>query len=260
MCLFSGPVTFVANTSIFARRDGDRQVLVYEMSVGFASDVAMILPVPVAPGAGEDALSFVDLEGYPEFFRHLASAFPAEEALALGPSRSRPRAPQPAPLKVHDVGSFEASYVPTANDFARLDLRFRLSEEAWSVLAPRYATWGFAVFKLRGGGLVEGLVGARRAPKLHPMAFSFPSRDPRLFFPTVHVHDGRFHAKATFDHTLYYQHPRAPNGPEIDTFGGDAVSWAKPKQTYAGMLDTTRSVVRRTLRGSQPNVDTWIEL
>lgn len=257
MCLFSGPVTFVANTSIFARRDGDRQLLVYEMSVGFSSDVAMILPLPVAPGAGEEALSFVDLGGYPEFFRHLASAFPAEEVLALGPSRSRSRAPQPAPLKVHDVGSFEASYVPEARDFDRLDRRFRLSEEAWSALAPRYATWGFAVFKLRGGGLVERLVGTSRAPKLHPMAFSFPTREARLFFPTVHVHDGTASPRAAFDHSLYAQCDPLPAGRDGWVPASRPVREVADPARARGLLSSA-PLYRRTLTGTLPNEDQYL--
>ena len=38
------------------------------------------------------------------------------------------------------------------------------------------------------------------------MAFSFPRHDPdRLFFPTVHIHDGHVYSVAQFDHSLYYQ-------------------------------------------------------
>lgn len=255
MCLFSGRVAFVANTSIFARRDGDRQVLVYEMSVGFSSDVAMILPLPVATGAGEDAVSFVDLGGYPEFFRHLAAAFPVEEALAASPGRGVPRAPRPAPLKVHDVGSFEASYVPGARDFDRLDRRFRLSEEAWAALAPRYATWGFAVFKLRGGGPIERLLGTSRAPKLHPMALSFPTREARLFFPTVHVHDGTAPSVAAFDHTLYAQSDAPPAAAQE--------GWVAASRPVREVADPARALgllsgapaYRRTLTGLLPNED-----
>ena len=38
------------------------------------------------------------------------------------------------------------------------------------------------------------------------MAFTFPSamRD-RIFFPTVHIHDGKVHRDAEFDHMLYCQ-------------------------------------------------------
>lgn len=49
---------------------------------------------------------------------------------------------------VHDVGDYQASNVPTARDFDRLDPRFRLSDAVRSG-HPDYRDRGFAVFKLR---------------------------------------------------------------------------------------------------------------
>jgi hypothetical protein len=38
------------------------------------------------------------------------------------------------------------------------------------------------------------------------MAFLFPTAMPdRIFFPTVHIHDGKVHPQAEFDHSLYCQ-------------------------------------------------------
>jgi hypothetical protein len=38
------------------------------------------------------------------------------------------------------------------------------------------------------------------------MALSFPVREGgKLFFPTVHIHDGKVHPTERFDHTLYAQ-------------------------------------------------------
>jgi hypothetical protein len=89
-----------------------------------------------------------------------------------------------------------ASFVPTRHDFSRLDPRFNLPDEVWQAL-PGYYDWGFAVFKLRP---------MSRRTDIHPMAFEFPQRNPdRLFFPTVHVHNGRVEPRATFDHVLYCQ-------------------------------------------------------
>src|SRR4051812_11061808 len=114
------PLTHVAETRIFARVEGGTQWLAYQMRVETPSDVAMILPVPVVPGSGDDALSFIDLSGYDTFFEDLAWLFPtpsgvASELLSL----SAPRAQGPK-LVVHAVGSFEASYVPSRADFSRL--------------------------------------------------------------------------------------------------------------------------------------------
>ncbi len=111
---------------------------------------------------------------------------------------------------------YVASFVPSVADFVRLDPRFRLPEVLFDAV-PHYADYGFAVFQLAPGKVT-----------VHPMALRFPTRDPdRLFFPTVHVHDGRFHAKAKFDHALYFQTPRCTTVQPVMPFGmfeSDAVS------------------------------------
>jgi len=192
MCIFSARISSVANTRIFARGMPDgQQFLVYSMQYEAASDLAMILPLPAPPFPAEDAVRFIDLSGYPRFFDDMAKGFP-EPA-----SRHQIVAAQPAALtalKVHDVGSFEASFVPHQRDFGRLDGRFRLSDRTWKKL-PVYKDYAFAVLKLKPG-----------AVKVHPMSFEFPRRNPgKLFFPTVHIHDGRVEPRASFDHSLYCQ-------------------------------------------------------
>ena len=67
----------VEGTRIFARSLGREQGLVYALDLSVARDVAMILPLPVDPAAGEGGLTFVDLSGYPEFFTDLAVNFEA---------------------------------------------------------------------------------------------------------------------------------------------------------------------------------------
>src|SRR6266850_6458062 len=103
MCIFSRSVDSVLGTNIFARSvNGNRQVLVYSMTLAAADDLAMILPLPVPAGAAEDAVRFINLEGYAEFFSDLEKGFPAGRGLSAGISKG---------LAVHDVGSFEASFV-----------------------------------------------------------------------------------------------------------------------------------------------------
>ncbi len=237
--LFARPV-HVSRTSIFARMvQPGVQALAYSMDLASPREVAMVLPLPVIPGSGEDAVRFVDLSPHPRMFDELRELFevPVMAARKGGFSLSLG---EPQTLVVHEVGSFVASYVPTHADFSRLDPRFRVPEVLFEAM-PEYADYGFAVFQLAAGRMT-----------VHPMAFTFPTRTPdRLYFPTVHVHDGRFHSTAKFDHALYYQHRGGPAGT-------DQVSAMSPDKSYVDLVDLDRPMVRRTLRGRLPNVDTWV--
>ena len=247
--LFARPV-HVSATNILARMlSPGVQALAYGMNLDAREPVAMVLPLPVAPGRGDDAVAFVDLSAEPQMFVHLASMFDIMQPLARKggfafPSRAMPM------LVVHKVGAFVASYVPTRADFTRLGPRFRLPDVLFDAV-PHYADYGFAVFQLEPGKVT-----------VHPMAMTFPTRDPnQLYFPTVHVHDGRFHATAKFDHALYYQTPRrtqrADNMP-LEGFEGDVVAWGTPSKDYAGLVVPQQAMIRRTLRGKLANADTWI--
>src|SRR6266566_7558937 len=193
MCCFSQPVRSVHSTNIFARpADERRQFLVYSMTLDARKELAMILPLPVKTPADENDVEFIDLQGYPNFFTDLEQGFPSgRHGATLGKSAS-PATDET--LRVLQVGSFEASFVPTITDFSRLDERFRLPQHVWDKL-PGYKTYGFAVFKLKPGAMT-----------IHPMAFSFPRQNTNaLFFLTVHIHDGKVHSKAGFDHNLFCQ-------------------------------------------------------
>ena len=198
----ASPGVRVAETRIFGRVDAGIQSLAYSLSITTPADVAMVLPLPVLPGSGESALCFVDLSGYSKFFADV-DALVAPPLLMPAAKRggfSFGVTPKPR-LIVHDVGAFEASFVPSIADFDRLDARFRLPEQLWDA-RPEYRDFGFAVFKLKKG----------KKQSIHTMAMQFPAREPAtVFFPTLHVHDGTLRARASFDHELYYQ---APGGAE----------------------------------------------
>jgi hypothetical protein len=249
MCCFSGNIREVSGTSIFVRPDGERQVLAYQMHLSSAEDVAMILPLPIVPGRGEQAVELVDLSEAPQLFDELASCFPAPPlprgVLALGVAGRGPT------LAVHEVGAYDASFVPRVADFSRLDPRFRIPEAVLGRV-PAYADYGFAVFKLRSG-----------EAEVHPLGLRFATRSPeRLFFPTVHVHHGAVPDLASFDHTLYLQAP-----------AGKPADWEEAPRPVAVSLgnflvrDPTRGLVARDWRlfrlrisGMHPNRDTWTPL
>ena len=241
MCCFSQPVESVSHTNIFARSANEgRQYLVYEMKLAAKSDLAMILPLPVPPKSAEDAVRFINLKEYPGFFSDMNRGFPTPAA--QGPADNKPRAKA---LAVVEVGNFEASFVPTIADFSRLDERFRLPTAAWDAL-PGYKGHGFAVFKLKKG-----------VKDIHPMAFEFPRAEPKkLFFPTVHIHDGKVHATAVFDHSLYCQSREGEalqirSWEESPKLASTFVKIAKA----AGIVDGARHVHRRRISDEQKNED-----
>lgn len=245
MCIFSRNAV-VADTNIFARgaKEG-RQFLVYSMKFTSKEDLAMILPIPVPTDCKEDAVRFINLEKYPDFFTDLRAGFPV-------PNGGRGHAPSTkpdsfsAPLKVHEVGAFEASFVPTLKDFARLDARFKLPADTWDKL-PTYKDFGFAVFKLKMGS----------EQKVHPLAFEFPRAEPsKLFFPTVHIHDGAVHARAKFDHALYCQTDAVlPDGWTESTQPAGLFLKIDKAQ---GLLDRDGHCYLKEMRGVLKNEDTLV--
>lgn len=211
MCCFTQPIKDVSSTRIFARF-----------------------------GSGEDAVKFINLERYEKFFVDMAKGFP--EHIGYG-ARAIP--PQDAPrggwLKLQSVGSYEASFVPSIKDFARLDERFRLPDTVWSKLAG-YANYGFAVFKLKA---THG--------EVHPMAFEFPSALTKsLFFPTMHIHDGEVHEKEEFDHTLFAQ--SGGIGGSWRESEGLASQFMKCDKT-GGLVMPDQHVYKRSIRGIEENGD-----
>ena len=243
MCLFSGPVREVYGTKIFGRIEGGNQYLVYQMTFSAESDVAMVLPMPVVPGSAEDAVRFINLESYKRFFRDLDKLFPERMDLEfMAPLSDGPVAAQVV-LEVHEVGAFEASFVPTIPDFVRLDPRFRLPDQVWGELGG-YDDFGFAVFKLTAGNTQHA----------HPMAFSFPTRDEKkIFFPTVHVHDGKVHLEAQFDHKLYCQTDTPLKWEASNELSSDNVELEKAQ----GIFVANEKCYRQTLRGIGKNADVY---
>jgi hypothetical protein len=247
--MFSRRVEHVSATKIFAAGLPDgRQSLIYSMSVAIAEPLAMLLPLPVPPGGPDDAVDFVNLEGYAEVFDDLKRAFPDldvhAQTLLLGPPRMSSNR---SVLKVHAVGAFEASYVPRASDFDRLDPRFRLPPSVLNAM-PTYEDWGFAVFQLAPT--------AKAA--IHPMALRFPRREPAsIFFPTTHVHDGAVPATARFDHSLYAQFPAMigalsnwqPSHDKLGKYVNNQVN---------GLLDPYAGGHTTSLLGDFPNGDVWL--
>ena len=247
MCCFSRPVKFVGDTQIFARMGAKgNQVLIYQMAFEAAEDLAMILPIPVRSGTGEGGVTFVNLEGYPKIFQDVERSFPAVVTLGLDRGAAAGSISEKSALKVEKVGSFEASFVPTIGDFERLDPRFRIDPEIWAKI-PAYADFGFAVFKLRAG-----------KSEVHPMAFAFPTRHTdRIFFPTVHIHDGEVHQEEKFDHSLYCQTDNEEVKMNWQESAGIASQFIKERRAKETIRPDDH-LYKRTLIGRFPNEDVLI--
>lgn len=250
MCCFTEEVEKVSDTSIFVRASGAEQLVIYSMAYAATSELAMVLPIPVTPGAGEDALNFVSLEDCPDFFAQLRAGFPMHtEDWAAGSDLLSAVDEESTTLVVHEVGSYEASFVPRPEDFGRLDERFRLPAELWLKLT-QYRDWGFAVFKLRRTAFA----------RVHPMAFEFPRRErARLFFPTLHMHHRHVERYADFDHTLYCQPEPALNFHlrQWEDSERPAATYVKCPQA-ARLLDLSQPCWRAIVEGRRENRDTWI--
>jgi hypothetical protein len=252
MCCFSREVEDVSNTKIFARwtSAGEglfRQCIVYQMSYKAKEDLAMVLPIPVASGSGEKAVKFINLEKTPDIFERLHECFPVPRLRSLSRGTPPPAAKEDK-LEVVQVGSYEASFVPTVKDFTRLDERFRLPDGTWSAL-PQYAAWGFAVFKLKPASTT-----------VHPMAFTFPhAKDSRgLFFPTVHIHDGKVHKRAKFDHTLYAQQSSLRPAGLMEWEESPGLASNNLKGNYSDLVDLKGHVHRKKMNGNLTNDDVWV--
>ncbi len=250
MCCFSKPVDVVADTNIFARESKNGgQFLVYSMKFQSGEDLAMILPIPTPKASAEDAVKFISLEKYANFFDDLRKGFPEPLPDRGGKDKSDPKpATLDKPLVVVEVGDFIASFVPAIKDFARLDEKFRLPDGVWDKL-PQYKDFGFAVFKLKKP--------EKGQSKVHPMAFEFPRLDKKvLFFPTVHIHDGKVSAKAGFDHSLFCQVSGEPPV-RWDESPALAESFVKVKEAQ-GIVDGDAHVYRKLMKGSFDNKDVLV--
>ena len=214
------------------------------MSALLPTDMAMVLPLPVDRGC-DGVVEFLDLSDCPNFFfligkafvspwEHLMRVFPLVAFLGVS-----------GRLPVVNVGAFEATHVPSLEDFARLDPRFRLDSKVWEQL-PQYHDYAFAVFKLRSG---EG--------EVHPMGIRFATRlKNQLFFPTVHVHDEQVHLEERFGHQLFCQSSTDVTRHEdwkrsYWNLGGDI-----PRSTrlHSLLVRNARGYVRKVY-GIQPNRD-----
>lgn len=230
MCIFAAAAT-VQVTKLFASMRDGRQTLVYEAKIESATANAMILPVPIDRSAASMSIELLDLSGFPCFFDDLSHHFISPPAFAMG-----------GELDVFRVGSFEASIAMERGDLDRLSSRFVLADEIKKALADRYPDHAFVVYQFAPGKVL-----------MHPFAFSFASRyRDRLFYPTVHVHDGaHVAATAKFSHVFFAQ------GARLDQRYGNAFSRAP---SFPPFVDLARPLDHGHRHGEFANTDVFAPL
>jgi hypothetical protein len=258
MCCFSQPVDSVSQTRIFGRLTKQKsQFVAYQMRYQSKHANAMILPVPIQISTKRRPIRFIDMSAYPDFFRDLERGFPTQKLA----TESRPSGAdsQREMLKVHKVGKFEASFVPSINHFEKLDPRFSISKNIWNKI-PDYSNYGFVVFQLN-----------ELSGEPHPMAFEFSTRlTDTIFLPTIHIHDGEVHRREQFDHTMYVQNS------ELDLVAGDHQGhklwdlnsgWARSTAAAEDFVDLKRAqqliagdlkIHRKSLKGTFTNEDQFV--
>ena len=246
MCIFTSEIKSVGDTRIFARQDVNRQAVVYDMYLSTEFATAMVLPVPVASLSDDEKVEFIDLSTYPDFFDDIENMFPQWMSASIESYDSRGS----DLIEVQEIGVYEASFVPTPNDFKRLDPRFSLNSDFFEQV-PEYSNYGFVVFKLKPG-----------ESQVHPMAFWFhKENDSKLFFPTKHMHDGIVHSRDHYNHTLYAQGNFTDNlSLEIISLKYNLEKVSNISKKSFGLVCEDTVVCKRVVNGENKNEDIWLQV
>jgi hypothetical protein len=252
MCIFNSEVIRVSNTQILVTHstDGKRQLTVYSNKVNTAGGNAMILPVP--KGGRAASVRFHDLSAYPNLFEDCAKCFAAARvskgALGWGALTDSYELSN-STLRVHDVGSYRASIVPTLDDFSRLDASvFSLSPAIGDVLRQSYGSeFEFIVCQLQSG-----------SHEYHPFAYSHDVSGSALFVPTLHEHGHKQgqgqEQDPDWDHTIY-SIGTGERWHDSHEWRRKPVSALQLSKLPAGFDYRVDSMNRKSITGDYPNMD-----
>lgn len=241
MASFTQPVSGVSGTRIFARVVNDRQFLVFSTSVRATGNLALVLPLPVPPGSGADAVRFHDLSLFPEIFVHLQELFQNTGAMAVRGSLGR-ELMENTPALESPVE--KVSFLPGRKAFETLEPCDRLSAAAWTS-RPGWSDFGFVVASLRLGSSA-----GNEAAHIPPIAVEFPTRRAgEIFFPTI------------ADDTLYLQSHSGGDAlasAEIpwQEGGSDPNAWLAEES--GGVIAPRQAVYRARLPATGRNAGLWV--
>ncbi len=254
MCIINEPAE-VHETELFVvpHTNGIDQLTVYanEVKTGSTNNM-MLLPVPYP-----NTVDFINLEDYQHIFKDLKKSFYGR----LPPLRNI--AQNSDVLKVHDVGSYKATLVPTHADLGRINSEVfgTVQENIKVLLAENYeglpAPFGYIICKLKSGSAV----------KYHPFAYRHKMASNKagkkvLFVPTRHEHGSQGNImnpiippdvpddhEADWDHVIY--------SINTDTSAGTMGSGSELKTDKIPNFDigNVRTINKKVIKGIYPNND-----
>lgn len=239
MPVFSQRPNGIADLTLFGCTREGRQSLAVSLRISAATDLALIVPVPVTPGATETDVRLLSTDGSQSLFDSLASGFVGS---AERPHRQdAEEADAPRTVRYAAAQAMRAYYVPSIADFDQVGPHLRFPEAALAS-RPEYASYGFYVFELPAGQDV----------RIVPMAFDFPTRHPEaVYFPTWYGDPTWMPEEGHRDITVYTQF-------------GERLGWQETRETATrfvnagasrGLIAPDRTVQRKILFGDGNNED-----
>jgi hypothetical protein len=189
MCMAPNPAK-MSSTKIFVcpNKQKTHQLTVYSNEVSSSVENMMVLPVP---SYNQSDIQFMDLSNNKNIFRILENAT-TMQTRGSDMSWSRPKS-----LKVHDVGSYKASIIPSLDEFKDLDKSVfskDLPEEFLQILKKYYSeNYVFIACILKTG-----------SSEYHPFGYISPIINNQLFVPTRHVHNEHEETMSDWDHSIYF--------------------------------------------------------
>ena len=252
MCIILARVESVSNTQLYisSSKTKERQLVIYTNKVTSPDSNAMILPVP-----NPLSVELLNFRHYKDIFEDCQKCFRhyddtrhlyATRSLACSASDSH----RPV-LPVYTIGSYQASIVPSLDDFDRLNTNIlRVNPEVASLLRKTYdSEFGFLVCQLKRGN-----------HQYHPFAYTHSIHSNRLLFvPTLHYHLGEKGSSADWDHTIY--------SPMTDLFtnygysyvNSSSVQWDLLPSEYQWARKGGVSFNRHVIKGYSKNKDLWLK-
>lgn len=251
MCIILTHVESVSNTQIYvsSSKSRKRQLTIYTNKVDTHVKNAMILPVP-----NPLSVELLNFKNYKKIFDDCRECFHHDDGsrndrhmyrAALSASfDSRP------PLPVYTVGSYQASIVPSINDFDRVDTQIlRVNPQVFTLLKDTYdSSFGFIICQLREG-----------SHQYHPFAYTHEIHNCNLLFvPTLHYHLGETSVKADWDHTIYSPMTDLYTTGNYTFKDSSYIDWTKMPEDYRWPSEGRFSMNRHSITGYKPNKDLWI--